>query len=285
MRKLGSARHIRDWRLRWREIIFETNTREGRAFDLILLFLILLSVMVVMLDSITRFHLRYGWTLYMLEWVLTFLFTIEYIMRIITSEKPRHYVLSFFGIIDLLAIVPTYLSIFFVGYQYLTIIRILRLLRIFRILKLVRFIRASHVLAQSIRNNRFKILVFLEFMLLIVTILGSIMYLIEGPENGFKDIPTSIYWAIVTMTTVGYGDIAPQTGLGQIIASFIMILGYAIIAIPTGIVTVEMARQSRNVKHRTCPHCGMDEHLSDANFCRICASSLNKPAGPSSPPR
>lgn len=267
--------HHSDWRLHWREIIFETNTREGKAFDLILLLLILLSVALVMVDSITGIHLRYGFYLYIGEWLFTFLFTIEYVMRIITSRNARHYIFSFFGVIDLLAIVPTYLSIFLFGYQYLTIIRVFRLLRIFRILKLVRFIRASHTLAQSIKANRFKILVFLEFILLVVTILGSVMYLVEGPENGFKNIPTSIYWAIVTLTTVGYGDIAPQTAFGQIIASFIMILGYSVIAIPTGFVTFEMIKLDQQKSDaRVCSDCGQEGHPEGARFCCHCGNQI-----------
>lgn len=265
----------KNWRSRWHEIIFEAETPQGRAFDLVLLVLILLSVIVVVMDSVKSFQTNYHQWLMGIEWVITILFTLEYIARIITSPVPRRYIFSFFGIIDLLAILPTYLSLLVAGSQYLAIIRILRMLRVFRILKLMRFVGASHTLAMSLRASRFKITIFLITVAIIVSIVGSVMYVLEGPQHGFDNIPTGIYWAIVTLTTVGYGDIAPGTALGKVIASFIMILGYAIIAVPTGIISVEMSRQSmRTTNTEVCGGCGRSGHTDDAEYCRHCGTKL-----------
>lgn len=231
-----------------------------------------------MLDSVESLNAKFGSFFYVVEWGLTILFTIEYILRIITVKKPSTYIFSFYGIIDFLAIVPTYLSLFLVGSQYLIIIRILRLLRVFRVLKLVRYVGAADTLRKAIHNSRGKIIVFIEVVLVLVVVVGSLMYIIEGPENGFTSIPKSIYWAIVTITTVGYGDVAPNTVLGQTLASILMITGYAIIAVPTGIITTEMGR-IKNVQTRlntqVCKNCNHHLHDDDASFCKKCGEPIN----------
>jgi voltage-gated potassium channel len=260
-------------RARLHEIIFEADTPIGKVFDITLLILIVLSVIVVLLDSVAGIHTRYGDLLLIAEWIFTILFTIEYLIRIITSIKPSKYIFSFYGIIDLLAILPTYLSLIFVGSQYLIVIRMLRLLRVFRVLKLTRYVGASKVLTIALRNSRHKIVVFLEVVITLVVVMGSIMYMVEGPANGFTSIPHSIYWAIVTLTTVGYGDIAPQTFLGQAIASMVMIIGYAIIAVPTGIISVEMAKATQT-NTRVCQNCNCSDHDDDAKFCKNCGEEL-----------
>ena len=257
------------------DIIFESDTPSGKAFDVILLIAILLSVIVVLLDSVVSVHDSLGEVFYILEWAFTIIFTLEYILRIYTAKKPLKYIFSFYGIIDLLAILPSYLSIFFTGSHYLVVIRILRLLRVFRVLKLARFIGAADTLQTALSNSRAKIIVFLEVVLTIVIIIGSMMYLIEGPENGFDSIPKSIYWAIVTLTTVGYGDIAPNTPLGQILASMLMITGYAIIAVPTGIITTEMSRiNMKKAHHKSCSNCHSANHESEAIYCHKCGTKL-----------
>jgi voltage-gated potassium channel len=260
------------------EIIFESDTRAGIYFDYLLFIAIILSVIIVMLDSVASLHDEYGKVFYVIEWVLTILFTIEYILRIIAVERPAKYIFSFYGIIDFLAIIPTYLSLFLVGSQYLIIIRIMRLLRIFRVLKLVRYVGAAETLRVAIQNSRGKIIVFVEVVLVLVVVIGSMMYLIEGPENGFTSIPKAMYWAIVTVTTVGYGDIAPNTILGQVLASLLMITGYAIIAVPTGIITTEMGRiKDTKVKLNTqvCRKCHYHLHDDDAKYCKKCGTGLN----------
>jgi len=257
------------------DIIFESDTPSGKAFDVVLLIAILLSVIVVLMDSVASYHTKFGDFFYALEWAFTIIFTIEYILRIYTAHKPFKYIFSFYGIIDLLAILPSYLSIFLVGSHYLVVIRILRLLRVFRVLKLARFVGAADTLQTALRNSRAKIVVFLEVILTIVVIMGSLMYLIEGPENGFNSIPKSIYWAIVTLTTVGYGDIAPNTAVGQILASFLMITGYAIIAVPTGIITTEMSKlSSKKVLQKECSNCQANNHDADATHCNKCGNVL-----------
>ncbi|MEJ2596204.1 MAG: ion transporter [bacterium] len=259
------------------EIIFEADTRAGATFDYMLFGAIILSVIIVMLDSVASLHEKYLQFFYVTEWILTILFTIEYILRIFTTTKPARYIFSFYGIIDFLAIIPTYLSIFLVGSHYLIVIRILRLLRIFRVLKLVRYVGAAETLSIAIGNSRGKIIVFIEVVLVLVIVIGSLMYLIEGPENGFTSIPKSIYWAIVTITTVGYGDIAPNTVVGQVLASLLMITGYAIIAVPTGIITTEMGKiKETRVKLNTqvCRKCHHHLHDDDASFCKKCGESL-----------
>lgn len=258
------------------EIIFEADTPTGKLFDIILMAAIILSVIIVILDSVPSMTKQYGFYFHTIEWILTILFTIEYALRIYTVHKPGKYIFSFYGIIDLLAILPTYLSLFLVGSHYLMIIRILRLMRIFRVLKLARYVRAAKSLSIALRSSREKIIVFLEVVVTIVVIVGSIMYLVEGPENGFTSIPVSIYWAIVTITTVGYGDIAPHTILGQAIASLLMIVGYSIIAVPTGIISGEIVRSSRRNKQNTqvCQNCLFDYHDHDAKHCKKCGEKL-----------
>jgi voltage-gated potassium channel len=261
------------------ETIFESDTRAGRLFDIVLFTSIILSVIIVMLDSVASLSARYGNFFYIVEWVLTILFTIEYVLRIIAVDRPSKYIFSFYGIIDFLAIVPTYLSLFLTGTHYLIIIRILRLLRIFRVLKLVRYVGAAETLRVAIENSRGKIIVFIEVVLVLVVVIGSLMYLIEGPENGFTSIPKAIYWAIVTVTTVGYGDIAPNTVLGQILASVLMITGYAIIAVPTGIITTEMGRiKDTTIKLNTqvCRNCHHHLHDDDASYCKKCGTNLKE---------
>jgi voltage-gated potassium channel len=264
------------WRTRLQEIIYESNTPAGKAFDIFLLVLILLSIAVVMLDSVAGWHRRFGYTFFVLEWVFTILFTIEYILRLITIRRPLHFMMSPMGIIDLLAIIPSYLSIFMVGAQSLLVLRALRLLRIFRIFKLTRYLTEMEFLSGAIRASLTKISIFMLVVLFIVIILGSIMYLIEGPGNGFSSIPDSIYWAIVTVTTVGYGDISPVTPLGKFIASIIMLIGYGIIAVPTGIITTELAAQARRNGHstETCPSCGREGHDANARHCKWCGAAL-----------
>lgn len=237
-------------------IIFESDTRAGWIFDMALIFCILLSVALVMLDSVPGFHDSWGTWLIGGELGITVIFSIEYVLRLYSARNPVRYATSFFGIVDLLAIVPGYTSLFFPGFHFLATIRILRLIRIFRILNLVQFMGEGSNLWQSLKRSRHKIIVFLTTILTIVVIVGSLMYLIEGDESGFTSIPKGIYWAIVTMTTVGYGDIAPRSPLGQIVASLLMIIGYAIIAVPTGIVTSEMMRPPTLSADETCPCCG-----------------------------
>jgi len=263
-------------RHRLHEIIYEADTREGKLFDVILLIAILTSVLLVMLESVESFDAKYHTFLNISEWVITILFSIEYIIRIISIKKPLKYIFSFYGIIDLLSTIPKYLSFILIGSHNLIALRALRLLRIFRILKLARYIGASNRLLVSLRASKAKIAVFLFFVVIICIILGTVMYMIEGAENGFTSIPRSVYWAIVTLTTVGYGDIAPHTPIGQFIASIIMIMGYGIIAIPTGIVTTEMAKANTvHTNTQSCPDCLKENHKDGAEFCYNCGSKLN----------
>jgi voltage-gated potassium channel len=256
-------------------VIFKADTPAGKSFDIILLVSIVLSVILVFVDSVTEYHLEYGKLLYIGEWVFTLLFSIEYVLRIYAIDKKWKYIFSFYGIIDLLAILPTYISLLLAGTQFLLVIRILRLLRVFRILKLDRFVGASGFLLSSIKASRHKILVFFGTVMSVVVIVGAMMYLIEGPVHGFSNIPKSIYWAIVTLTTVGYGDIAPQTFWGQALASVIMILGYSIIAVPTGIITVEMSKQKDKAEgNKKCKRCDKSGHKQDARYCDRCGEKL-----------
>jgi voltage-gated potassium channel len=258
------------------EIIFESNTVGGKIFDIALLFCILLSIVVVMLDSVPSYHVRFGSLFYIMEWSFTILFTTEFILRLIAVRRPLRYVFSFLGLIDLLAIIPMYLSILFTGAQSLLVLRALRLLRIFRIFKLTHFLTEMSFLGSAIRSSAKKISIFMLVVLALVIILGSVMYLVEKKENGFESIPDSIYWAIVTITTVGYGDISPVSPGGKFIASIIMLLGYGIIAVPTGIITTEMVALARQKKHgtETCPGCGKEGHDADAKFCKNCGEKL-----------
>ncbi|MFH1842007.1 MAG: ion transporter [bacterium] len=262
-------------RARLHEIIFEADTRGGRLFDLVLIWGILLSVLAVMLDSVRAINTTHGELLYAVEWVFTIAFTIEYLLRLSCIGRPRSYATSFFGIIDLLAIAPTYLSLLLPGSQYLLVIRILRVLRIFRVLKLVQFLSEANTMMRALRASMRKIAVFFSAIITLVVIFGSVMYLVEGEAHGFTSIPRSIYWAIVTMTTVGYGDISPKTSFGQAIASVVMILGFAIIAVPTGIVASEMSRaQQSAVSTQACIQCSAEGHEIGARYCKNCGARL-----------
>ncbi|WP_369769318.1 ion transporter [Flavobacterium sp. WC2416] len=258
-------------------IIYGTSTKAGRLFDLILLGLILLSVLLVMMETVTEFDLKYHTELVFLEWIITVFFTIEYLLRILTIDKSWKYIFSFYGIIDLLAILPMYLSIFFIGTSIFSVVRSLRLLRLFKILNHPQFTNQSTQLKQAINASRGKIVVFIYFVLIITIIIGSIMYVVEGKQSGFTSIPAGIYWTIVTLTTVGYGDISPVTPLGQFIASFVMILGYGIIAVPTGIVTAEIAKNVQKPTispQKPCENCGNNNYPDKAHFCHNCGKPL-----------
>ena len=263
-----------DWRQKVYEIVFEAETPAGRVFDITLISLILLSVLAVFLESVRGIREVFGPELYAAEWAFTILFTVEYLLRLVSVKRPLRYVFSFYGIVDLLAILPTYVSLFLPGTQYLLVIRILRLLRIFRVLKLTSYITEGRVISTALRASRQKITVFLVAILTIVTVVGSLMYVVEGEEHGFTDIPTSIYWAIVTLTTVGYGDLSPKTGLGKFLASAVMIMGYGIIAVPTGIVTGELIRATRSLSTHVCPECHAEPHDIDAIHCKYCGAKL-----------
>lgn len=265
------------WKQQIHEIIYEADTSEGKFFDVVLLIAIIASVLLVMLESIENFDNKYHTFLNISEWIITILFSIEYILRVISIKKPFKYIFSFYGIIDLLSTIPKYLSLFLIGTHHLAALRALRLLRVFRILKLARYIGASNRLLLALKASRAKIAVFLLFVVIVCIILGTIMYMVEGEENGFTNIPKSVYWAIVTLTTVGYGDIAPHTPVGQFIASIIMILGYSIIAIPTGIVSSEITKATTNIDTNTqsCPNCLKYNHKEKATFCYNCGSILN----------
>ncbi|KAA2238845.1 ion transporter [Chitinophaga agrisoli] len=267
---------LRPWQTRLHEIIYESHTAAGKAFDIILLIFIIVSITVVMLDSVAALHIRYGRLFFVLEWFFTLSFTVEYVLRLICIRQPWKYIFSALGVIDLLAIIPSYLSFVYVGSQSLLVFRALRLLRVFRIFRLVHFLSEMQFLHVAILNSIRKISIFILFVLSTVVILGSIIYLVEGPANGFTSIPQSVYWAIVTITTVGYGDIAPATPLGKLIASFIMLLGYGILAVPTGIVTTEMAlaAKARRQANEACPGCGREGHDHDARFCKYCGALL-----------
>jgi voltage-gated potassium channel len=271
-------------RARWREqlrvIIFEADTPLGKLFDVGLLVTIVLSIIAVMLESVEVIADRHGQFFRRLEWAFTFSFTVEYTLRLICVPKPIRYARSFFGIVDLLAVLPTYMSLLVPGSQSLIVIRALRLLRVFRIFKLARFLGEASVLREALESSRHKILVFLITVIVLVVILGSAMFVIEGAEHGFTSIPRSMYWAIVTMTTVGYGDITPQTVPGQVLAAMVMIIGYGIIAIPTGIVTAEIVRHQPLVTTRCCPACMTEGHLHSARFCRDCGAELAEPDPP-----
>jgi voltage-gated potassium channel len=253
-------------------IIFGTNTKAGRLFDVVLLWLILLSVTVVILESLPDESLALHITFSRLEWGFTILFTLEYLLRIWTSPKPLKYIFSFWGIIDFVSVLPTFISLLFPGYHYLLVVRILRLLRIFRILKLVRLSTEARILANALKTSSYKIGIFLYSVVTIITILGTLMYVIEGEKSGFNSIPQGIYWAIVTVTTVGYGDIVPLSVLGKFLSAFAMILGYAIIAVPTGIVTVELSKSQKTTIH--CNHCKQDNPVN-AIYCFKCGKEMH----------
>lgn len=264
-------------------IVFGTDTKAGKLFDIVLLYAIVLSIVQVMLESVPSINAKFGYVFEVAEWAFTILFTVEYMLRLSIERKPSRYAFSFFGIIDFLALLPTYLTLFLAGGSYLVVIRAIRLLRVFRILKLSRYLGEANVITSALVASRYKIMVFLGAVFTLAIITGTLMYLIEGGENGFTSIPRSIYWAIVTITTVGYGDIAPQTVIGQFLASFIMLMGYAIIAVPTGIVTAEMTAASLADKQtkksvQICPNEACDMITTDlsANYCANCGTRFNK---------
>lgn len=257
------------------EVIFESDTPSGKWFDIALLILILISIIVVMLESIESLRANYLTLFHTIEWIITILFLIDYILRIYCVTKPIKYITSFYGIIDLLSILPSFLAFFIAGGQSLMVIRGLRLLRVFRIFKLGTFLIHGNIIMESMRQSRGKIAVFMYFIMIMLMIIGATMYLVEGSENeGFSNIPASIYWAVVTMTTVGYGDVTPLTNLGKFLSALVMILGYAVIAVPTGIVSASMINPSRKVNGQACPHCSKEGHDNDAGFCKYCGGEL-----------
>lgn len=262
------------WRQRLYVVIFEHDTRAGKAFDVVLMWCIVLSVVAVMLESVDAMRLSYGAPLRWVEWAFTILFSVEYALRLIAVRRPWRYAVSLFGLVDLLAVAPTYASLFIPGAQSLLVIRALRLLRVFRVLKLGHHMSEAQELAEALRASRHKITVFISAVLTMVLIIGAAMYLIEGEANGFTSIPIGVYWAIVTMTTVGYGDIAPHTVLGKVLASALMITGYGVIAVPTGIVTSELAQVGRKSAGRVCGACGAAGHDRDARHCKYCGGEL-----------
>jgi len=262
-----------DWRARLHEVIFEADTPAGKWFDILLILAIAASIVAVMIDSVAPLSERYGPQLKTIEWIFTILFTIEYILRLICVRSPRRYATSFFGVVDVLAVIPTYLDLLIPGARFLYVIRVLRLLRIFRVLKLVPYVGEANMLVHALRESQRKIFVFLFAVLTVALIAGASMYVIEGPEHGFDNIPRAIYWAIVTMTTVGYGDLSPATALGQTLAAALMILGYSIIAVPTGIVSAEIARH-REVSTQSCHNCSSEGHEPGATYCKDCGSHL-----------
>ena len=264
---------FREW---LHELIFEADTRLGKAFDVALMVAILLSVAAVMLESVPEIAEEYGPRLRLVEWVFTALFAWEYAARLYCVRRPLKYATSFFGVIDLLAILPSFLSLFYTGTQSLLVIRVLRMLRIFRVFKMGRYLGEANILLSAVRASGRKILVFLGVVLTLVVVLGTAMHLVEGGDNGFRSIPAAVYWAIVTITTVGYGDITPQTGAGKMIASTVMILGYGILAVPTGIVTVELqaAAKKQRVSTQACRSCAKDGHDVDAAHCKFCGAEL-----------
>jgi voltage-gated potassium channel len=264
-------------RNRLHEIIFEADTKKGKAFDIALLIAIILSVIAVILSSVDSIDSKYGYLLRGAEWFFTILFTIEYFLRIYSINKPFKYIFSFMGVIDLLSIIPTYLVFVYPPMRVLVDIRIIRLIRIFRIFKLSRYLRGANVMQIALRSSQPKIIVFLLSISLVVVVLGTLMYIVEGQANGFENIPKSIYWAVVTLTTVGYGDVVPMTSLGQFLASVIMILGYGIIAVPTGIVSASMVKATqKSVSTQACRECSKEGHEPDAIHCKFCGAILNE---------
>ena len=276
---MSKSNQSKSWREKVHEIIYEADTPAGKLFDVLLLIVILISILLVMLESVESIEAEYSAILNISEWVITILFSLEYILRIITVKKPKVYIFSFYGIIDLLSTIPKYLSLFFVDTHSLIALRALRLMRVFRILKLTRFIGESANLGKALKRSRAKIAVFVSFVIVLCVILGTVMYLVESEQDsGFSSIPRSVYWAVVTLTTVGYGDIAPITALGQFIASLIMILGYGIIAVPTGIVTSEMTKtEEKLIPHNTqaCSNCNETYHQDDAEYCHKCGYKIH----------
>jgi voltage-gated potassium channel len=265
-------------RERLHTIIFKSETPQGRLFDTIIIWVIFFSIIIVMLETVSEFHQTYWWTFFVLEWLFTITFTIEYILRLYSAKNPIRYSTSFFGIVDLLAILPSYLSIFFLGAQNLIIVRAFRLLRVFRIFKMGHFVNEGEIILGALRASRTKIYVFISFVVLMAMIIGSVMYIVEGDTNiNLNNIPKGVYWAIVTLTTVGYGDVVAITPFGKLLSTIVMIMGYGVIAVPTGIVTAEISGRVMNMKeveYKVCNNCGQGEHHTGAVFCHICGNSL-----------
>lgn len=257
-------------------VIYEADTRAGKLFDIILLCIILISIVAVMLESVASIKIVYGHELAVIEWVITILFTLEYIARVVSVREPLRYIFSFYGFVDLLATIPKYVGLLFPGSGFLIAVRAVRLLRVFRILKLTHFVGASNQLLAALRKSQVKIAVFLFSVIVLCIIMGTLMYMIEGPESGFTSIPTSIYWTIVTLTTVGFGDITPITPLGQLMSMVIMIMGYGIIAVPTGLVTAQFMAEKPHLNTQACPNCGANQHRDDAKFCYNCGAGLTR---------
>ncbi|MBT5403308.1 MAG: ion transporter [Crocinitomicaceae bacterium] len=277
MKEIEEKKALKSWQLKLHEVIYEADTPAGKLFDVALLIAILLSVFSVMLESVESIGAKYQLELLLAEWVFTIIFSIEYILRIIAVRKPLKYILSFYGVVDLLSIVPTYLGLFITNASFLRAIRTIRLLRVFRIFKIARYIKEANVLVEALKATKARIFVFLFGVVVMVTIMGTVMYIIEDYDGTkFTSIPRSIYWAIVTLTTVGYGDISPQTEIGQFLSSIIMIMGYAIIAVPTGIVSVELAKKgSATISTQACASCSQEGHDYDAKHCKFCGEILN----------
>ena len=263
-----------DFRKKLHTIIYEADTPAGKLFDIILLCVIFISIIAVMLESVASIKIVYGHQLAVIEWVITIIFTFEYIARIIAVGKPLKYIFSFYGLVDLLATLPKYIGLLSPGTGFLIAIRAIRLLRVFRILKLHNFVGASNQLTEALKKSRTKIAVFLFSVVIVCVIMGTLMYMIEGPASGFTSIPVSVYWTIVTLTTVGFGDITPLTPLGQFLSTIIMIMGYGIIAIPTGLVTAQFMNEKAHLNTQACPNCGTHGHRDDAKFCHNCGASL-----------
>ena len=279
MEKINFDKNHAPWKIKLYSIIYEADTPLGKLFDLVLLVLIVFSIILVMLESVSSINIKYHDQFYVAEWVITVFFSIEYILRIITIDKPKKYVFSFYGIVDLLSTIPSYIIYFVGGSNMFLAVRALRLLRVFRILKITRYIGESNKLMDALKNSRAKISIFLFAVLIVCIITGTLMYLVEGPENGFTNIPISIYWCIVTLTTVGFGDIHPLTPLGRFIASMIMIIGYGVIAVPTGIVGAEVSREMNKkdgLKPHICNNCGEHEHKASSEFCHNCGKKLDE---------
>ncbi len=275
-----------DIRRKIKLVVFGTDTRAGRFFDILLLWIILISILVIMLESVPSLNNKYHREFKTLEWIFTGLFTLEYFIRVWVVDKKKGYIFSFFGIIDFLSVLPSYIGLFVPGYNFLLILRAIRLFRIFRVFQLTAYLKDSAVMGKAMLSSMRKIIIFLTIMIVIVMILGTLMYIVEGPKNGFTSIPKSIYWAVVTITTVGYGNLTPATPMGEFIATVIMLLGYAIIAVPTGIVSAEMVRKSNapqvpepEERVTECPKCGLDIYDKGANFCRNCGTSLHQKKG------
>jgi voltage-gated potassium channel len=268
-------KELTGWRKRLNEIVFETTTFEGKLFDGIILTSIVLSVIAVILESVVNIHSQYGHILRVIEWFFTILFTIEYILRIISTKKSFSYVKSFDGIVDLIAILPTYLSVFYFGLQSLLVVRIFRLLRLFKTLKMVHYVTGANELGSALRASKTKIWIFLTVMFSVVVLMSAMMYIVEGPTNGFTNIPVSMYWTVVTMTTVGYGGIVPQTILGKVLANILMVLGYGLIAVPMGIVSAELFKANKDANKKTCDNCGNINNDFDARHCKVCGKKLS----------